>query len=218
MSGLTPFIIVPVKPLNEGKSRLSGVLSDAERKTLNRSFLTHTLMVVREVPGAAQTIVVSRDGDVLAEAAALGAHAVAEPGNAGLNAALAAARTEAVTLGATALLVLPVDLPLLSPADIAALIADPGASPCVRIAPDESSGGTNALYLAPPGAIGFHFGHDSFAAHAAAARGAGLAPDIVQMADIAFDVDTPDDYARLRRLERLRPRPIAAFVTTPGRG
>ncbi len=218
MSGLTPFVIVPVKPLAEGKSRLDGVCSQVEREALNHAFLQHTLAVTGETPGARQTIVVSRDGDVLAEAAAHGAHAVAEPGGAGLNAALAAARAEAVMLGATAILVLPIDLPLLSPADIGDLIADPGDGPCARIAPDEAGTGTNALYLAPPAAIGFHFGRNSFAAHVAAARGAGLAPGIVQMANIAFDVDTPDDYVRLRRLERIQSLPIAAFVTATRQG
>lgn len=218
MSGLTPFVIVPVKPLAEGKSRLDGACSQVEREALNHAFLQHTLAVTGETPGAAQTIVVSRDGEVLACAAAQGAHAVAEPGRAGLNAALAAARAEAVMLGATAILVLPIDLPLLSPADIGDLTADPGDRPCVRIAPDEAGAGTNALYVAPPGAIGFHFGRDSLAAHVAAARGAGLAPDIVHMANIAFDVDTPDDYVRLRRLEGIESRPIAAFVTRARQG
>lgn len=218
MSGLTPFVIVPVKPLAEGKSRLDGACSQVEREALNHAFLQHTLAVTGETPGAAQTIVVSRDGEVLACAAAQGAHAVAEPGRAGLNAALAVARAEAVMLGATAILVLPIDLPLLSPADIGDLTADPGDRPCVRIAPDEAGAGTNALYVAPPGAIGFHFGRDSLAAHVAAARGAGLAPDIVHMANIAFDVDTPDDYVRLRRLEGIESRPIAAFVTRARQG
>lgn len=213
MSGLTPFVIVPVKPLAEGKSRLDGACSQVEREALNYAFLQHTLAVTGEIPGAAHTIVVSRDGDVLACAAARGAHAVAEPGEAGLNAALAAARTEAVMLGATAILVLPIDLPLLTADDVGALIADPGAGPCARVTPDEAGAGTNALYVAPPGAIGFHFGRNSFAAHLAAAREAGLATGIVHRANIAFDVDTPDDYDRLRRLERIQSRPIAAFVT-----
>ena len=191
------FVIIPVNPLDEGKSRLAGVLSDVERKALNRSFLKHTLTVVQEVPGAAHTIVVSRDGDVLAEAAACGAQSVPEPEDGGLNPALHAGRAAALLQGAEAIVVLPVDLPLLSADDVRALIAPVGDRPGVRIAPDERGSGTNALLLAPPGGMDFHFGPDSFSAHIAAARDAGLASSIVHIGNICFDVDTPDDYARL---------------------
>ena len=153
--------------------------------------------MVQEVPGAAQTIVVSRDDDVLAEAAACGAQPVPEPGDGGLNAALYAGRAAALLQGAEAILVLPVDLPLLSADEVRALIAPTGDRPSVRIAPDERGTGTNALLLAPPGGMDFHFGPNSFSAHIEAAREAGLASSIVHIGNISFDVDTPDDYARL---------------------
>ncbi|MHA1107929.1 MAG: 2-phospho-L-lactate guanylyltransferase [Alphaproteobacteria bacterium] len=190
------FVIIPVKSLAEGKSRLSGVLSDTERRNLNQDFLRRTLAVTAEIPGAAHTIVVSADSDVLAAAAAHGAGPVPEPAGGGLNAALHAGRAHALSLGAEGVLVVPVDLPLLSAADIAALIASPGDRPCARIAPDERGAGTNALFLAPCDGMDFHFGPDSFTAHIEAARDAGLASSIVHVGRVSFDVDTPEDYAR----------------------
>ncbi len=195
------FAIIPVKPLAEGKSRLSGVLSDAERRSLNVDFLRRTLAVTAEIPGAAHTIVVSADADVLAAAAAHGAEPVPEPDGGGLNAALSAGRAHAVSLGAEAMLVLPVDLPLLSAADVGALIAAPVERPSARIAPDERGAGTNALFLAPCDGMDFHFGPNSFNAHIEAARDAGLASSIVHVGRVSFDVDTPEDYARLCAME-----------------
>ena len=196
------FAVVPVKPLATGKSRLAGVLSEAERVRLNRRFLDHVLAVTGETPGAARTIVVSRDSAVLALAAERGAHAVEEPGERGLNAALHAARAAAVLQGAEALLVVPTDLPLLRAADIDAMAGQlESRRPTMLIAPDRAGTGTNALLLAPPGALDFAFGPDSLAAHLAAARDAGLASSVVHLGNLSFDVDTPEDYRRLCEIE-----------------
>jgi 2-phospho-L-lactate guanylyltransferase len=158
--------------------------------------------VTGETPGAARTVVVSRDSRVLALAAARGAHPVEEPGDRGLNAALHAARAAAVQHGAEALLVVPTDLPLLCAADIDALAGQiESRRPMMLIAPDRAGTGTNALLLAPPGALDFAFGPDSLAAHLAAARDAGLASSVVHLGNLSFDVDTPDDYRRLCEIE-----------------
>lgn len=183
--------ILPVKAIHQGKTRLGGMLDTGARAALCRRLLERTLDVACAFPGAADTIVVSADRRVLAAAEALGAHALGETEGDGLNAALERATRFAVTLGADAILVLPIDLPLVTAEDLLAL-ASAGAP--VAIAPDRRGAGTNALYLSPPGAIGFSFGEDSFTAHLAAARAAGLDAAIVRRANLAFDVDTPDDY------------------------
>lgn len=203
MPGLTVFAVVPVKPLGAGKSRLAAALSASARAALNRRLLDHALGIAARVPGPERTVVVSRDADVLDRARARGMRALAEAaGDPGLNRALDAGRAEAVRLGAGAVMVLPVDLPLLSAEDVEALIgrAD-GRERVVVIAPDEAAAGTNALLLAPPDAIGFRFGAASLAAHEAAARRAGLAVEIIRRDGLAFDVDTPADLARLRQMD-----------------
>jgi 2-phospho-L-lactate guanylyltransferase (CobY/MobA/RfbA family) len=54
-------------------------------------------------------------------------------------------------------------------------------------------GGTNALCLSPPGAIGCHFGPDSAQRHLEAARARGVPAAAVAVAGFARDVDTVDD-------------------------
>jgi 2-phospho-L-lactate/phosphoenolpyruvate guanylyltransferase len=194
---MIPFVLLPVKPLAAGKSRLSGILSDRERAAFNRRLFGHVLSVAAAAVGAHRVLVVSRDPAVLDLATARHAFAVRERDDAGLNAALGQAATEAH--GAYAVLVLPADLPLLEAADIEAMIsAAASARSAVVIAPDRHDSGTNALLLAPPDAIPFAFGPGSFQAHLAAARRAGIEAVIVRREALAFDIDTAADHARLR--------------------
>ena len=48
----------------------------------------------------------------------------------------------------------------------------------------------------------FRFGRDSAAAHAAEARRAGLRPATLSTPGLAFDVDTPRDYAEFLAHDR----------------
>ena len=92
--------VVPVKPLRRGKSRLSGVLSDEERTSLNRKLLTHTIDTLIELPELEQVLVVSRDPEALALARYRGARTVLEDGAPHLNVALARATVIATTYAA----------------------------------------------------------------------------------------------------------------------
>lgn len=206
---MTLFSIIPVKPLADGKTRLQDNLSQKAREKLNEKLFDHVLRVTTEAVGAERTLVVSQDSVVLEKARAHGAVAVQEKPNLGLNGALALAASHAIDHGAEALLVLPVDLPLLSTDDIAALQQklDDGN---IVIAPDEASSGTNALLISPPRILGFAFGTGSFKMHIAAARRAGIEPIIIRRDSLAFDVDTPDDYARLRSNKE----PFASFYAS----
>lgn len=192
---LKPVAVIPVKPRHAAKSRLSQALDERARAALSDRLLGRVLEAVRRA--GIDAIVVSRDAVVRNAAATAAAYAVDEPMAGGLNAALDAGRAAAIELGATALLVLPGDLPDVTPEDVRALMAALPAAPSVVIAPDEAGSGTNALLLSPPDAIPFCFGAGSFALHHAAAHAAGIEPVVVRRPGLAFDVDTPDHLNRL---------------------
>lgn len=196
--------IIPVKSFREGKGRLSTVLGGAERNALNVELLDHTLSVTAAFPGASRTIVVSPDRDVLDRAEAAGAQSLLDVAG-DLNAALNCAADHAADHGADGILIVPVDLPWSKPGDLLALASCRHA---VAIAPDRRGIGTNALYVAPPDALPFRFGGDSFLAHLAEAQEAGLNAKILTLPNLAFDIDTPDDYREWRRRD----------VTTPVNG
>jgi len=197
--------LVPLRGLEDAKTRLGAELDPEERLELVVTMATRTLAATRDALGIAGTVLVTADPAAADLATRFGARTLVQrlPG---LNAALREARAVAVNLGATAILVLPIDLPAISPgvlenvlADAADLGATDAAStggvrdrPLVLAVPDRHGGGTNALLVSPPAAIEPAFGEGSFAAHRAAAAGAGAAFRRHE-GPLTLDVDTGAD-------------------------
>jgi len=199
---MTIWVIVPVKPLRLGKSRLSGVLSDDERAILNRTFLEQTLDTLRQTPEVSQTLVVSRDPAALAIARKYGARTVLEDGTPDLNSALTRATLLARNYATRGVFVLPADLPLLKKDDLLAFLASVHRAPCVVISPDRRDNGTNALLMVPGGLIKYDFGPGSFARHCAEALEKGARLEVVRNPNITLDLDTPDDLEALKQVEK----------------
>jgi 2-phospho-L-lactate guanylyltransferase len=191
------WLIVPVKPFGEGKSRLAAVLSPEMRAELSQRWLTHVLRVATAWGGFDRIAVISRDASVLHLAETLGAMAIVETGD-DLNIALTQASAVALSAGADAVLMLPSDLPLLTEADLNQLYELAMDEDGVIIAPSHD-GGTNALLLRPPQAIVYAFGEGSFARHLTLAAEAGLPAHVYQSATLALDVDRPEDLLLANR-------------------
>ena len=188
------FVVMAVRPVDEGKSRLSKVLNSSDRKSLNIKMFRHVFEVVRKVVSPENIIVISRSEALLDEARAGGARGVVETGRE-LNAALVQASRIAVDLGATSLLTLSSDLPFLEVNEVRAMLGIPGD---VVIATDRVRIGTNALLIRKPFAMPYRYGGESLAAHKAAAAEAGLSVTVIERPGLAQDIDTPDDLAELR--------------------
>lgn len=191
------WLVIPVKPLDEGKSRLAAFLSIEERAALSRRWLLGVLQTAQSAACFAGQAVISRDPEVLALAAQHGAVPLQETGG-DLNAALEQARAEVCAAGADALLALPADLPLLTVADLHALCARAELGDGVVIAPSHN-GGTNALLLRPPHAIAFAFGEASYARHCALVAAGGLLCHTYRSDTLAWDVDYPEDLLVIGR-------------------
>jgi len=188
--------ILPVKPFDDAKSRLKPVLSAKQRQQLARSLMQQSLNALIACQAIDSVLVVSSDPEALALASQEGAQALTETGS-GLNAALEQARVQAMAGGATSLLVLACDLPLLNTSDIDALIAA-GAAAEVVVAPDRRGEGTNALLLRPADAIEFSFGESSLPRHLRLAMEAGRSCRELRLSGLAFDIDLPEDWHDLQ--------------------
>jgi 2-phospho-L-lactate guanylyltransferase len=116
-----------------------------------------------------------------------------------LNAALRAARVELVAAGAERLLILPADIPALDRAAVEALLASAGA-PAVALVAASADGGTNALLLAPPGLLEPAFGPGSCACYRQAAAALGVVPRLLELPQVALDIDRPADLLALESL------------------
>lgn len=190
---MTLWAIVPVKPLRRGKSRLADVLTPEERADLNSRLLAHTLETLTAVPEIEQVLVVSRDPGALALAREYGARTVMEHGSPELNVALTRATIVAQKSGTGGVLVIPADLPLITPEDIQALIQRAVDPPVIVIAPDRRREGTNALLVDPAGLIDYQFGPGSFEIHCRRAEQTAARLEIFDLPSLALDVDYPED-------------------------
>jgi 2-phospho-L-lactate/phosphoenolpyruvate guanylyltransferase len=187
--------IVPVKPLRRGKSRLSGVLSQDERAILNKYLLSHTLETLKGVAELEHVLVVSRDPAALALARTHGARTVLENGAPHLNVALARATMVAKNYAARGVLIIPADLPLITPQDVRYMLESAKEPPVVAIAPDRRGTGTNGLLVCPVGLIQYDFGEGSFQRHCEHAQQAGVRLQVCDLSSLALDVDYPEDLA-----------------------
>lgn len=196
---MTLWAIVPVKPLRRGKSRLAGLLSEDQRTKLNQEMLAHTLKTLRAVPEIEHTLVISRDPAALVLAREHGARTVREAGAPRLNTALKRATLFAKTYVTRGVLIVPMDLPLMTPGDIAVMInRAEGSDPVMVIAPDHHCQGTNALLICPAGHIEYEFGPGSFQRHCDLAQRCGARLEICELPNLALDVDYPEDLQMAR--------------------
>jgi 2-phospho-L-lactate guanylyltransferase len=195
--------IVPAKSLLQGKSRLRPVLGDEDRARFAQRLLEHVLDVLGAC--ALDGVLVATGGDDVASlAAAHGAQVLRDRGEGSLADVVDRALAEVASRGAASAVILMADLPRIEPVDIEALLAALDEHD-VALVRDHLGHHTNALAMSPPTAMVTCFGRaDSFDAHCAAARAAGLRAAIVDSERIAFDVDLPADHQQLTA-----PRPAA---------
>jgi len=171
-------ILIPVKQLDQGKSRLRSVLDNESRARLCRLLLDHTVSVA----SAYDWRVITADSQLLDE---FKDRAIPDR-SLNLNAAL----TTAIAETDTPYMVLPTDLPFLT-ADLVAMCMNAGP---VSIAPDRRGEGTNVLVVHEKNLVEPLFGPDSFHLHSQAARNSGIEPVFLEDARLAFDLDLPEDY------------------------
>jgi 2-phospho-L-lactate guanylyltransferase len=186
-------LAVPVKPLDRAKRRLSPVLSADERARLTLAMLRDVLDAATAMPGW-EVWVVSARGSVLALAAGSGARPVEDQAGSLRGALRDVERAVAGMAPDPVLAVVLADLPRITAPALAAALDRGGP---VVAAPAGSDEGTNVLVRRPPSVIPNRFGPSSFHRHRDEAYRAGVTFRQVDVPELAFDLDTPADLARL---------------------
>ena len=191
--------IIPVGSFVGGKSRLGESLDAEERLDLVDGLLAHTIAAALGVERLVDVLVVSPDRDVRGRASELGARTLRQRSR-GLNKGLREGLADVVAGGADAVLILPIDLPFVSPAELARVIEPLEAhDPVVVLVTDRHGTGTNLLGLRPPDAIDVAFGPGSRLAHRGAAAAGGITYVEVD-GPLVVDLDTPDDLVYVELL------------------
>jgi len=186
--------IVPIKPLRRGKSRLSTILSEEERSHLNHYLFTYTIEVLKQVDSISDILVVSRDTNVLTESREMGVRTVTENGTPELNHAIRRASLFSTAFSTEGVLIVPADLPLLTPEDVTDFIHHRTQAPMIVISPDRRRQGTNMLLLDPADLLTFSYGQESFTRHIELAKSQCADVMIVENERIALDLDVPEDF------------------------
>jgi 2-phospho-L-lactate guanylyltransferase len=195
---MATWIVVLIKDFGSAKQRLQPALGPKARRALARR---NAELAVRAAAAGGRVLVVAGSHEVAELAAAWGADVLLEPRQEGQNVAAGRGIARAVEGGAEAVLILSSDLPLVTIEAVREVIESATRldAPVAMAVAATGRGGTNALYLRPPGAITLQFGSDSLAKfrHEAESRGVNFA--VHHSESLALDLDEPGDLVRLRR-------------------
>ncbi len=190
--------IIPIKHLKEAKSSLSSVMNPLQRQEFVLRMLTDILRAVEISDSVAGSIVVSPDSRVLEFSQPFGATIIRDPGK-GLNHALDLAVKKVKEIGGKAALIMPGDVPLVTPREIDEVVGLASREHEVIIAKSNRKG-TNAMLLKPPDAIKLKFGGESFPLHVEEASLAGINPRVYESLRLATDIDEVSDLAKVKKL------------------
>lgn len=185
--------LIPVKRLEESKSRLLPQLPDGQRQALTLAMLEDLIESLSRTPGIDRIAVTTPDPLVAERASAAGAEILIreEPG---LNAALEDARQRLGPETNEAFLIVLGDVAGALPEDFRKLLDAAGHSDSrgAWLAPS-SDGGTSALLQRPASAIPCCFGRDSAKRHGEAAHAADIPFFEIELDSLTIDLDHPED-------------------------
>ena len=201
------FALLPVKAPMNAKQRLNGSLSPSQRESLARLMFEEVLSTLCAVRGLDRVIVATSDQAIGDHGTRSGAIVFEESEQLGHSHSADAASRRAMNCGAATILLLPIDVPLVTRAEIEELIEAAQvdgaklaeAKPGVIVVPSLDGTGTNALVRTPPDAIPSCFGPGSFRAHLDRARERGVPATVKRPPGLLFDIDTLEDVKELFR-------------------
>jgi 2-phospho-L-lactate guanylyltransferase len=202
------FALLPVKSPRNAKQRLSGFLSPEQRETLARAMYEQVLGTLCSVRGLDRVVVATSDPGIADRARGHGVEVFEEDQQVSHSHSADLAAQRAMELGATSIILLPIDVPLVTQAEIEDLVEH--ARHGVIVVPSGDGTGTNALVRYPPNAMKACFGPGSFRAHCGLAESLGIPLKVLRPPGILFDLDTPEDVAEL--LERAPNTPIGRLL------
>jgi 2-phospho-L-lactate guanylyltransferase len=202
------FAILPVKSPRNAKQRLTGFLAVEQREALARMLYRQTLAALCQAEGIDRVVVATSDVEIADHARQSGALVFEENEQVSHSVSADVACLRAMEMGASTVLLVPIDVPTATPADFTQLALS--ARPGLVVVPSSDGTGTNALVRTPPNCIQSRFGPGSFRAHLDQALSRGLPADALRLPGLMFDIDTPEDVAEL--LERAPDCEVSSFL------
>jgi 2-phospho-L-lactate guanylyltransferase len=147
-------LLLPIKDLRQAKQRLSPFLNPEERFGLAQAMLADTIRAVRGVSQADKIFVVTNYAPAMQAAKENDWELLREEQQISESFSVDAASRHCAACGVTALLRLPLDVPLVQSADIDELLALECAAPALVIVPSRDGTGTTLSCARP--LLSFH--------------------------------------------------------------
>ncbi|HXN52251.1 MAG TPA: 2-phospho-L-lactate guanylyltransferase [Candidatus Acidoferrum sp.] len=208
-------LLLPIKDLRQAKQRLAPLLSPEDRFGLAQAMLADTIRAVRSVQRADKIFVVTNYVPAMQAAEENGWEILREERQISESVSVDAASRQCAERGVTALLRLPLDVPLVRASDIDELLAVECAMPALVIVPSRDGTGTNAILRTPPALFPSDFGNGSFAKHCGNAQRAGAQIFVRRNSRLEMDVDDEADLRALARQD-LRGTETGAWLQRSG--
>jgi 2-phospho-L-lactate/phosphoenolpyruvate guanylyltransferase len=193
------FAVVPVKKLADSKRRLSTVFTPHERRVLTLAMLEDVLNTLK-VSNVDKIVLIGEDKQVTNVAESFGA-VYLEIKGANLNSAIDEASSFCVQEGASSVLVLPSDIPLIDSQDVNRIVQLAGSGGKAVVISPSHNWGTNALCQNPPKLVPACFGSQSFLNHVREAYQRGVSVKLHFSHGLASDIDSAEDLIKLHRAQ-----------------
>jgi 2-phospho-L-lactate guanylyltransferase len=196
---MTTFAILPVKAFDSAKSRLSEAVGPGYRRTLAEAMYSDVLLALRRTPSIDHIMVVTIDRTAARIAGGQGITVLDDHGHSHSDAAEQGIQA-ATAQGASRVLLIAGDCPLLDPDELEQLLSSPTPERSALIVADRHGTGTNGLLLSPPGSLTPAFGEGSRDRHLQLAAAQGTTAEIVSVPTLELDVDTAEDLSELHHM------------------
>jgi 2-phospho-L-lactate guanylyltransferase len=199
------YILIPVKDLSCAKQRLAQLLTQEERTRLAWIMLETTFAAATGVRNADRLAVVTLYRPAISLAEKYGMEVISETAQTSESASVDFGSHELKKRGASSVLRLPIDLPLIKTEDIEAILSYGKARRHVVIVPSRDGSGTNAILRNPPDLFPSHFGPGSFGKHLQEAEKAKAECEVIHLPRVALDIDDPEDVKEMMEQGRGTP-------------
>lgn len=199
------YTIIPIKSLKDGKKRLESFLTSSERKELILALLHDVLNAATESKLSDHVLLITHDPEIIESTLKWNLPKLKfllEPTAQGTNEAVQFALNWSLSEGASSILIIPADIPLIKASDIDDLIELGHAQNSIILVPSQRKDGTNAVFMKPPNLVGVWYGIDSFQKNIKTIVDRNIPYKILENPSFALDIDLKEDLELLQSVAR----------------
>ena len=196
------YILVPFKNFKQAKSRLRKDLSDSQTEKIAKLMLEDVLSEVSKSKIADRKFLLTKDSNAMSLGVKYGIEIIEEKLQVDESTSVDKACNYLKTIGASAVLRLPGDIPNIEARDIDLLLNEGKHESISIIVPSDSGTGTNAFYKCPPDVISSSFGENSFQKHIDSFITKNIKFKIMEIENISVDIDSLDDLNKIKKTSK----------------